>query len=127
MDHGMFHDVTSMTERLNRFIGEALERQGLTIRAFAQQVGVTHVFVIRVRQGKAHFPPEHFQRWCDALALTTQQRDTFLRLTLLARSPPEIRTLVASLERRLAQVMPIKSTSEQLPRRTTSRRLPPPA
>ena len=115
----MFDAVTSMTERLIRFIGEALERQGYTIRAFAQQVGVTHVFVIRVRQGKALFPPEHFQRWCTALALDPKQRDTFLRLTLLARSPPEIRELVSSLERRLAQ--------QGLSRRPQRRRPPVPA
>lgn len=95
--------VQDSSDQLDHFIGTALERQGLSIRSFAQMVGVTHVFVIRVRQGKALFPPEHFQRWCAALALDAEQRDVFLRLTLLARCPPEIRALVSSLEQRVAQ------------------------
>jgi transcriptional regulator with XRE-family HTH domain len=118
----MFDAVTSLTERLDRFLGAALERQGLTIRAFAQQVGVTHVFVIRVRQGKALFPPEHFQRWCTALALDPAQRDAFLRLTLLARSPPEIRKLVASLERCVAQFTADQRSLGPQPRRLATSR-----
>lgn len=106
---------------LDKFITEALERAELTVRTAADRIGVTFGFVAQVKRGHSRFPPEHFQRWCDALSLTPAQRDEFLRLTLLARCPPEIQRLVADLEKRNAELSAALS-SQQPPRKSARTR-----
>ena len=86
---------------LEQFITERLTELNLSLRAFAIRVGVSNVFVVRVKSGQALFPPSQFFAWCTGLELNEAEQEEFLRLTLISQSPPELRAFIARLESKL--------------------------
>jgi transcriptional regulator with XRE-family HTH domain len=90
--------VAKLRSPLDRFLTKRLEELDLTLRAFAQRVGVSHVFVIKVKQGQKLFPGEQFSRWCKALELNDEMRGIFMHVTIIAQCPSELRKYIAELE-----------------------------
>ena len=93
--------LTIMTKKcspLNDFLIKRLKELNLSIRAFARRVGVSHVFIVQVKQGQAPFPGEQFLKWCEALELNEEMRDEFLRSSLIPQCPEHLRVYIAKLE-----------------------------
>ena len=83
---------------IGTFVKHHLQKQALTVRAFAQQVGVSHVFVCRVTAGHSKLPPDQFAPWCEALRLTKKEQENFLQVSFIRESIPALRFYVAALE-----------------------------
>lgn len=93
--------LTTMTKKcspLNDFLIKRLKELNLSIRAFARRVGVSHVFIVQVKQGQAPFPGEQFLKWCDALELNEEMRDEFLHSSLIPQCPQELQNYISKLE-----------------------------
>ena len=86
---------------LEHFLTERLNELNISLRAFALRIGVSNVFVVRVKSGQALFPPSQFSAWCKGLELNDVKQEEFLRLTLISQSPPELRAFIARLETKL--------------------------
>jgi hypothetical protein len=93
--------VTLTKTPLEQFLTERLNELNLSLRAFAIRIGVSNVFVVRVKSGQALFPPGQFSAWCKGLELNEVEQEEFLRLTLISQSPPELRAFIARLEIKL--------------------------
>ena len=90
--------MAKLRSPLDRFLTKRLEELDLTLRAFAQRVGVSHVFVIKVKQGQKLFPGEQFSRWCKALELNDEMRVKFMHVAIIPQCPSELRHYIAQLE-----------------------------
>ena len=84
------------------FLDELLARRDLRQADFARLVGKAPGVVQFIRIGRRRPPLALLEAWADALALRGEERRRFLELGRLEHCPPEIRRLVASLRRRLA-------------------------
>lgn len=59
-------------------------------------------YVAKVVSGKRSAPLERIDAWANALALSGDERETFLRLAYLSHAPERVRQMMADLERRTA-------------------------
>jgi cyanate lyase len=87
---------------LDHFVTQRLRDLDLSIRDFAARVGVSHVFVFKVINGQSPLPSEQFDSWCKGLNLSNEQEMEFLRKTLIAQSPIQIKQLIHRLEGRIS-------------------------
>lgn len=89
---------------LGRFLTERLDEMEISMREFARRIGVSSVFIVRVKSGKSKFPPDQFGLWCKGLQLDQEQEEEFLRIALIAQAPPELQRFIRELEsKRLAK------------------------
>lgn len=87
---------------------QLLQRQRLSISAFAKRVECAHSFVSHILRDERRPPIDDLPRWASALGLTTEERTRFTLLAHLAHCPVEIEEeflrLVARVERLEAQL-----------------------
>lgn len=85
------------------YLSELLARRGLRQADFARLVGKAPGVVQFIRVGRRRPPLARLESWADALSLRGEERRRFLELGRLEHCPPEIRRLIVSLRRRLAE------------------------
>lgn len=83
---------------LGRFLTDRLTELDISMREFARRIGVSNVFVIYVKSGKARFPPDQFAKWCKVLELSEAKQEEFLRIALVAQAPKELQEFIRQLE-----------------------------
>ncbi len=78
-----------MAETFGTFLRAALERRGMTLRAYALAIGLgrSHSFAYRVANGQAGPPMKDLDRWAEPLGLTAKERKRFELLAGVANSP----------------------------------------
>jgi transcriptional regulator with XRE-family HTH domain len=84
--------------RFGEFLATAVRRQGLSMADFAARVGLSPSTLSRVRTGQRLPAAEQVARWADELRLDAEARATFMELSLLARTPLEVRQRLAQAE-----------------------------
>ncbi len=81
----------------------ALKERGLTVRKFAEKVGVAWSFVHQVRRGHSILPLDKVESWAQALGLDGAVRADFIEAAKWAHIPVALRPWIAE---KLAQVEP---------------------
>lgn len=74
-----------------------LGSKGISARSFAKQVKAGSSFVHKVCKGERPPPAEKITAWADALQLHGAEREVFIELAWLSRSPAFVVRLVARL------------------------------
>lgn len=77
---------------------DLLRQRGLTVRAFASQVGCSHPFVSRIMRGERFLKDEDAVQWATVLGLRGDAREHFLDLAALVQTPQRIRERLARYE-----------------------------
>jgi len=80
-----------VTDSFHVQLDRLLTERDLSIRAFADQVGVAWSFVHRVRKGTKNPPLTSIQRWADTLSLTGQARERFIDAAHWSHVPVAVR------------------------------------
>jgi transcriptional regulator with XRE-family HTH domain len=90
-----------MAETFGTFLRAALERRGMTLRAYALAIGLgkSHSFAYRVANGQAVPPMKDLDRWAEPLALSAKDRRRFDLLAGVANSPCVVQTWFAKLDK----------------------------
>lgn len=81
-----------MAESFGDYLRWALERKGMTLRAYALAIGLgkSHSFAYRVAKGAVAPPLKDLGRWAAPLDLTVSERRYFELLAAVANSPLQV-------------------------------------
>ena len=83
-----------------RNLEQLLAARSLSLRGFAERVGMSPGWVSRVK--RLTIAAEHIEPWADALGLQGTERERFVLLAWLTHAPPFVCEHVVRLERDLA-------------------------
>lgn len=83
-------------------LARALEKAGISQRAFAKRVGLTQPYVSLLIAGKRAVPHKGVEDWPAILGLGKDEADEFLLAADLTSAKPRVRRWIASLLRQTA-------------------------
>jgi len=88
---------------LPAYLIQLMKARSIRGRVLARRLDVDPTFVSQVRLRKRLIPPAAISDWIKALQLTGKEADEFRALALVQYGPPELRSYVMDLRRKLAE------------------------